>query len=241
MDPSELKTQFKIMDTMSSDQTSWSFLYPNPCKPGSSWVRIECKPGTDNHVHVTRLVFGTPPNPTYKNTSTFPSQIFGLPYLRSAFFFNWFFIHTKTTITLFFTKQTLPCNIAQSLIKFCTCRLNPASNFFSKVSSNPQILQFAHCNIPNQLGSLRNLEGLDLIYNSLTHLISYTVGRVCFKNLSSNSLVRSIPNTIEKLNSLVFMALRNNKLRGELFFSQIQKPQKELLCYIKYFIMDDNP
>ena len=85
MEPSELETLFKIMDSMSSDQT-WRVSYPNPCKPGSSWMGIECKAGNDSHLHVTRLDFGSPPSPSCKMNSIFPSLIFHLPYLQSAIF-----------------------------------------------------------------------------------------------------------------------------------------------------------
>ncbi|KAK2984042.1 hypothetical protein RJ640_001203 [Escallonia rubra] len=253
------------MDTISSDQTSWSSSYPNPCKPGSSWVGIECKSGTDNHLHVTRLVFGIPPNPTCKNTSTFPSEIFGLPNLQSVFFFNCF-IHTKTAITLFSHNRMFSNSPLQQL----SLRSNPGlvGSIPPQISSlkSLQILTLSQNrlsgilpselfslgslvhldlsynlltgSIPNQLGSLRNLEGLDLSYNSLTGSIPYTVGQLGLLqklDLSSNSLIGSIPNSIEKLNLLVFMALSNNRLRGE-FPKGIAKLQN-----LQYFIMDDNP
>lgn len=87
MDPSEAETLFNIMDSMSSDHT-WRISFPNPCNSASSWPGIECKPGqNDKLLHVSRLDFGSPPNPSCKTTATFPSQVFTLPYLQSLFFF----------------------------------------------------------------------------------------------------------------------------------------------------------
>lgn len=264
MDPSELETLFKIMETMSSDQT-WRASYPNPCKPGSSWVGIECKPGIDNNhfLHVTRLDFGTPPNPTCKNTSTFPSQIFHLPYLQSIFFIQCF-THSKTTISL-------PQNrLFSSSLQQLSLRSNPAltgsippqisslnslqiltlsqNRLIGKIPAEiSRLISLIHLDLsynlltgtlPSQVGSLIHLVGLDLSYNSLTGSIPNTIGQLGLLqklDLSSNLLTGTIPNSIVGLNSLVFVALSNNRLRGN-FPKQLGKLQS-----LQYFIMDDNP
>ncbi|KAK9076318.1 hypothetical protein SSX86_004652 [Deinandra increscens subsp. villosa] len=265
MDPSELQTLYSIMETLSSDQ-KWRVNYPNPCKPSTSWVGIECKPGVkDSHLHITRLDFGTPPNPNCKNTATFPSQIFQLPYLKSAFFFQCF---TKTKTTISFSKTILP---SSSSLQQLSLRSNPSlvgsipPQLFTSLSSlhiltlsqskisgmiPPEIshskslvhldLSYNHLTgpIPLQLWSLKNLVGLDLSYNALSGSVPNSIGQLSMLqklDLSSNLLTGSVPNGIGKLSSLVFIALSNNRFRG--------KPPVELknLNRLEYLIMENNP
>ncbi|OMO60870.1 hypothetical protein COLO4_33708 [Corchorus olitorius] len=261
MAPSEAETLFKIMESMSSDQT-WRVSYPNPCKPDSSWPGIECKPGlSDNFLHVSRLDFGSNFNPSCKKTATFPTLIFTLPYLQSVFFFNCF-THTKTPLS--FPK------LFNSSLQQLSLRSNPAlsgpippqisslksleiltlsQNHFSGpipveiFSLNSLVHIDLSYNmltgtIPTQLGNLKNLVGLDLSYNSLTGSIPQTIGELEMLqklDLSSNSLVGKIPDSIEKLKLLAFMALSNNRLGGD-FPKGLSKLQS-----LQYFIMDDNP
>ncbi|XP_057954831.1 receptor like protein 29 [Malania oleifera] len=262
IDPSEAQILFKIMETMSSDRT-WRISYPNPCKPGSSWPGIECKPGKDQLLHVSRLDFGTPPNPTCKKTAAFPLQIFELPCLESVFFFNCF-THAKTTLSV------SPGRLYNSPLQQLSLRSNPALvgpippqisllkslkiltlsqnrltgripvEIFSLSSLEHLDLSynFLTGTIPTQLGNLRSLLGLDLSYNSLTGLIPSSIGQLGLLqklDLTSNSLTGLIPNSIQELNSLVFMAMSSNKLRGN-FPKGLTKLQN-----LQYFIMDDNP
>ncbi|XWS33019.1 hypothetical protein CRYUN_Cryun22dG0041500 [Craigia yunnanensis] len=261
MAPSESEILFKIMESMSSDQT-WRVSYPNPCKPGSSWPGIECKPGSDNFLHVSRLDFGSSPNPTCKKTATFPSQIFTLGYLQSVFFFNCF-THTKTSLSF-------PNRLSNSSLHQLSLRSNPGlvgpippqmaslkSLQILTLSQNHftgpipvelfSLTSLVHIDlsynmltgtIPTQAGNLRNLVGLDLSYNSLTGPIPETIGQLAILqklDLSSNSLVGWIPDSIEKLKFLVFIALSNNRLGGK-FPKGLSKLQS-----LQYFIMDDNP
>ncbi|KAF8409145.1 hypothetical protein HHK36_005218 [Tetracentron sinense] len=262
MDPFEAETLFKIMETVSSD-TNWRVSNPNPCKPGSSWPGIECKPGKDNHHHVSRLDFGIPPNPICKNTATFPSQIFHLPYLQSVFFFHCF-THTKTTISLLphrFSNsplQQLSLRSNQALIGPIPPQISSLKSLQILTLSQNRLLgiipeeifsmtsllhldlsyNFLTGTIPHQLGSLRNLVGLDLSYNSLTGPIPDTIGQLGLLqklDLSSNLITGSMPDSIEKLSFLVFMALNNNRLKGK-FPKGLEKLQS-----LQYFILDDNP
>ncbi|KAL1812746.1 hypothetical protein ACET3Z_022811 [Daucus carota] len=262
MEPSELETLFKIMDSMSSDQT-WRVSYPNPCKPGSSWMGIECKAGNDSHLHVTRLDFGSPPSPSCKMNSIFPSLIFHLPYLQSAIF-SQCFTHTKTTLTIsldkFFSSklQQLSLRSNPALIGSIPPQISTLKSLQTLTLSQNRLTgpipkdicgltslqhldlsyNFLSGTIPNQLGSLKNLVVLDLSYNSLTKLIPGTIGQMGMLqklDLSSNLLTGSLPNSIQKLNSLVFMALSNNRLKGK-----IPKGLAKLQS-LQYFIMDDNP
>ncbi|KAK2647459.1 hypothetical protein Ddye_014948 [Dipteronia dyeriana] len=260
--PSEAETLFRIMEIMSIDHT-WRASYPNPCKPGSSWPGIECKPGTDNYLHVSRLDFGIKPNPSCKETATFPYQIFALPYLQSAFFFNCF-THTETTLSV------SPDRLSNSSLQQLSLRSNPSlvgpippqisSLKFLQILTLSQnrltgpipvkifsLGSLVHLDlsynvltgtIPVQVGSLKSLEGLDLSYNSLTGIIPSTIGQLGMLqklDLSSNLLSGTIPDSIVKLNSLFFMALSNNRLRGN-FPKGLSKLQS-----LQYFIMDDNP
>ncbi|KAL4204428.1 hypothetical protein AMTRI_Chr01g109800 [Amborella trichopoda] len=263
MSPSEYETLFRIMESMSSDE-QWRLSYPNPCGQGSSsWPGLECKPGHDNLYHVSRLDFGTKPNPTCKKDATFPSDIFSLPYLQSAFFFNCF-THTKTTISippnpkvsLSLQQFSLRANHALtgqipstiSLLKSLQILTLSQNSLYGQIP--PQIfsltsllhldLSYNSLNgrIPSQIGSLKVLLGLDLSYNSLSGNVPQTIGELGLLqklDLSSNLLTGGIPQTMGRLKNLVFMALSNNKMR-ENFPNNIGELQS-----LQYFIMDDNP
>ncbi|KAF8413660.1 hypothetical protein HHK36_001652 [Tetracentron sinense] len=262
MDPFEAQTLFKIMEAMSSDR-NWRVSYPNPCKPGSSWPGLECKPGNDNHLHVSRLDFGTQSHPTCKNTATFPSQIFDLPYLQSVFFFHCF-THTKTIISVpphgvhSSSLQQLSLRSNQALIGPIPPQISSLKSLQILTLSQNRLqgkipveifsltslihldlsYNFLIGTIPNQLGSLRNLVGLDLSYNSLSGMIPFTIGQLGLLqklDLSSNLLTGAIPDSIEKLNFLVFMALSSNRLKGKF------PKGLDQLHNLQYFIMDDNP
>ncbi|KAF9589166.1 hypothetical protein IFM89_019482 [Coptis chinensis] len=260
MEPFELETLFKIMETMSSDR-NWRLTNPNPCKPG--WQGIECKQGVDNHLHVSRLDFGSPPYPSCKNTATFPSEIFNLPYLQSAFFYHCF-THTKTSLSIpprvasASSLQQLSLRSNQALIGPIPPQISLLNSLqiltLSQNNLNEQIpvqlfaltslihldlsYNFLTGTIPNQVGMLRNLVGLDLSYNSFMGAIPATIGELGILqklDLSSNMLTGSIPPTVEKLNLLVFIALSTNKLQGT-FPKGLAK-----LHSLQYFLMDDNP
>ncbi|KAM1512900.1 hypothetical protein ACFX1Z_024399 [Malus domestica] len=261
--PSESETLFKIMESMSSDQP-WRISHPTPCQPSSSWPGIECKIGKDNRPHVSRLDFGTPPNPSCKKTATFPSLIFSLPFLQSAFFFNCF-THTKTTLSVSQNRASSPASLQQLSLRSNPALSGPIPPQISDLKSleiltlsqnrlsGPipseifTLRKLIHLDlsynvltgtIPMQLGSLRNLQGLDLSYNSLTGSIPDTVGQLGLLqkvDFSSNQLTGSIPNGIEKLGLLIFMALSNNKLSGK-FPKGLEKLQS-----LQYFILDGNP
>ncbi|KAF8018079.1 hypothetical protein BT93_H3092 [Corymbia citriodora subsp. variegata] len=260
--PSESEILFKIMESMSSDR-NWRASYPHPCGAGSSWPGIECKPGNDNHLHVSRLDFGTLPNPTCKPTATFPYLIFSLPQIQSVFFFNCF-TRTRTTLSV------SPNRLLNSSLQQLSLRSNPAlvgpippqiSSLKSlevlTLSQNRltgvipvqvfNLKSLIHLDlsynlltgtIPFQIGNLKNLVGLDLSYNSLGGSIPSTIGQLGQLqklDLSSNSLAGRIPDTIEKLNSLVFIAMSNNGLGGK-FPTGVSKLQN-----LQYFIMENNP
>ncbi|KAL2466695.1 receptor like protein 29 [Abeliophyllum distichum] len=242
MNPLELETLFKIMESMSSDQ-NWRISHPNPCNPGSSWLGIECKTGIDNHFHVTRLDFGTPPNPTCKNTAKFPSEIFELPNLESIFIFQCF-THTSTAISFPENK------ISSSSLQQLSLRANPAliGSIPPHISSlkTLQILTLSqnrltdripveifslnsllHLDlsynmltgmIPFQIGNLRSLLGLDLSYNRLTGPIPAAIGQLLVLqklDFSSNSLTGSIPDSIKQAEFFNFLGIKQQQIRRE--------------------------
>ncbi|CAH8355807.1 unnamed protein product [Eruca vesicaria subsp. sativa] len=260
MPPSESETLFTIMDSMSSDQ-QWRHSHPNPCSPGSSWPGIECKTGPDHLPHVSRLDFGSAPNPSCKPSASFPYLIFTLPFLQSIFFFNCF-THFPTTITFPIitnsSLQQLSLRSNPSLSGLIPPRISSLKSLqILTLSQNkltgpiPQAIfslkSLVHLDlsynkltgtIPNQLGNLNNLVGLDLSYNKLTGLIPNTISQLGLLqklDLSSNSLFGPIPQGVEKLRSLSFIALSNNKLRGS-FPKGISNLES-----LQYFIMDNNP
>ncbi|CAN8318123.1 unnamed protein product [Cochlearia groenlandica] len=261
---SEKETLFTIMESMSSDQP-WRQSHQNPCAPGSSWPGLDCKTGPDHLPHVSRLDFGSAPNPSCKNSASFPHLIFNLPFLQSVFFFNCFTHLPKTTTIIFPIKL-----ITNSSLQQLSLRSNPTltGQIPSLISSlkSLQILTLSQNrltgeippsifslkslvhldlsynkltgNIPMQLGNLHSLVGLDLSYNSLMGNIPPAISQLGLLqklDLSSNSLSGLIPQGVEKLRSLSFMALSNNKLKG--FFPKGLSKLENL----QYFIMDNNP
>ncbi|CAH1414637.1 unnamed protein product [Lactuca virosa] len=267
MDPSELQTLYSIMETLSLDQ-KWRLNYPNPCKPSTSWVGIECKRGvTDSHLHVTRLDFGTSPNPTCKNTATFPSQIFQLPYLQSVFFFQCF-TKTKTTISVSKNRTGSP---GPSSLQQLSLRSNPSlvgsipSQLFSHLSSL-QILTISQTRIsgriPPEISQLSSLVHLDLSYNQLTGAIPVELCKLrnlVGLDLSYNSLTGPVPNAIGQLGMLQKLDFSSNLLTGSvpnsvekltsLVFMALSnngfhgKPPVGLanLKGLEYLIMENNP
>lgn len=158
MDPVELETLFKIMESLSSDQ-DWRLSYPNPCEPGSSWPGIQCKLSgrdDDNRFHVSRLDFGTPPNPPCKDSATFPPEIFQLPRLESVFIFRCF---NRAPVTIPTTAAFVSSPLQQLSLR-----------------SNPALTTA----IPPQLSSLKSLQVLTLSQNSLTGPIPVEIFRFFF-------------------------------------------------------------
>ncbi|KAK1276035.1 hypothetical protein QJS04_geneDACA012900 [Acorus gramineus] len=264
MESSEMETLFKVMELISSDR-DWRVTNPDPCSPHSSWPGLECKPSSDNPnlFHVSRLNFGTPPNPTCKPTSTFPSLVFTLPSLQSLFFFNCF-THTNTTLSLpphFPSSPTLrqlslksnqalmgpiPPQIS-SLKSLHTLTLSQ-NNLHGKIPTELSTLSsLLHLDlsynsltgfIPGGIGGLRSLLVMDLSYNSLSGPIPASIGELGLLqklDLSSNLLSGEIPASLSSLGYLSFLALSNNSFKGG-FPASLTKLQN-----LQYFIMDDNP
>ncbi|XP_072994358.1 uncharacterized protein [Typha latifolia] len=265
MDPLEREALFHVMETMSSDR-DWRSSNPDPCLPASSWPGIECKHGSDNLLHVTRLDFGASPNPSCKKTATFPSHVFDLPYLQSLFFFNCFKT-TKTKLSLpppdhkaaaYASLQQLSLRSNPSLVGVIPSRISSFKSLQVLTLSQNQL----NGRIPQSIGALTSLIHLDLSYNSLTDSIPShigSLGSLVGLDLSYNYLTGAIPSTIGQLGLLQKLDLSSNELNRS-----IPETLESLSCLtflalsnnrlsgqfpiglpklqnLQYFIMDDNP
>ncbi|KAJ3684852.1 hypothetical protein LUZ61_014016 [Rhynchospora tenuis] len=266
MQPSETETLFQVMESMSSDR-DWRVSNPEPCSPGQSWPGIECKPGSDNFLHVTRLDFGFGANPKCMQNATFPSLIFTLPHLQSLFFLNCF--NKRRTSLSFPVLNDISPNSYNSLQQL-SLKSNPSLigripaeiSFFKSL----QVLTLSQNNfsgnIPDSMTSLTSLVHLDLSYNSLTGAVPVRIGQLlnlAGLDLSYNSLSGSIPTSIGNLGQLQKLDLSSNKLTGTIpeavrslsYLSFLALNNNRLsgklpngfyqLHNLQYFIMDDNP
>ncbi|CAA6665687.1 unnamed protein product [Spirodela intermedia] len=241
MEDAERETLFLVMEAVSSDR-DWRVSNPDPCAPGSSWPGIECTGG--------------------RTAATFPSRIFSLPYLQSAFFFDCFRSHNTSlsippVLTTALQQLSLKSNPAltgsippqiSSLRSLQVLTLSQNRLQGSIPESISSLTSLVHLDlsynslsglIPSELMSgLRNLAGLDLSYNSLSGPIPASIGKMGSLqklDLSSNSLTGAIPDSLQNLGALSFVALSSNKLKGPL---PAGLPK---LGNLQYFIMDDNP
>ncbi|KAI4331111.1 hypothetical protein MLD38_029332 [Melastoma candidum] len=194
--------------------------------PGSSsWHGIDCKPGDeDSYTHVSRLDFGTPPNPSCKKTATFPHLIFSLPFLQSTFFFHCF-SGTKTALTVP-TTGLLNSSLQHSL------RSNPAlaGPIPPQISllKSLQVLTLSQNRLSRDLGlfSLTSLIHLDLSYNSLTGTLPArehappiafgSLAKLQELRLSNSGYSGQIPLSLSRLANLSTLSLQNNQLTGEI-------------------------
>ncbi|KAL6570841.1 hypothetical protein OROGR_000391 [Orobanche gracilis] len=266
MEPLELETLFKIMETLSSDM-DWRLSYPNPCRSDSSWPGIECKYTSttdDSHLHVTRLDFGTPPYPSCSKSASFPPEIFRLPHLESIFIHHCF-THTPTRILTPSNKQLTDSTLQQLSFRSNPALIGPIPSQLSSLDSL-QILTLSQNGltgrIPVQIFSLGSLLHLDLSYNTLTGSIPIQVGNI--KNLvgldlSYNKLVGQIPSAIGNLRVVQKLDLSSNSLTGNipdtiehlrsLVFlamsnNRLRGPLPRGLTgldNLQYFLMDNNP
>lgn len=266
MRQSEKETLFQVMESMSSDRV-WRVSNPDPCTPGQSWPGIECKPGADNYLHVTRLDFGFGPNPSCMHNATFPSLIFTLPHLQSLFFLNCF---NERKASLSFPRLNESSPDSYSSLQQLSLKSNPSLtgkipaeiSFFKSL----QVLTLSQNkfsgSIPDSVASLTSLIHLDLSYNSLTGTVPVQVGQLrnlAGLDLSYNSLSGSIPASIGNLGQLQKLDLSSNKLTGaipeavgslsDLSFLALNNNRLSgklpkgfyQLRNLQYFIMDDNP
>lgn len=254
------------MEAMSSDR-NWRASNPDPCRTGSLWPGLECKPLEDNHLHVTRLDFGNSPNPSCKKAAAFPSEVFHLPHLQSLFFFNCFKT-TKTTLSVP-TSSASHSKIAPALqqlsLKSNPALVGPIPPQLSSLTSL-QVLTLSqnrlYGKIPEAISLLTSLIHLDLSYNSLSGPIPTQISglrTLVDLDLSYNSLTGPIPASIGKLGLLQKLDLSTNSLSGTIpesvgnlsLLTFLALSNNKLsgefpkglpnLQSLQYFIMDDNP
>lgn len=227
MDPAEREALLRVMEAVSSDRDWREAAGADPC--GSPWPGLECKPApgagsgaTAARMHVARLDFGVPPNPTCKDTATFPLGAFALPELRALFLVDCF--KNPDAITAF----TLPplANLSASRLQQLSVRSNPSlSGTLPPQLASIRSLQVLTVSqnalirgeIPQGLGELKNLVHLDLSYNSLTGPIPSRLGELrglVGLDLSYNSFSGPIPSRLGELTQLQKLDLSSNNLTG---------------------------
>ncbi|KDP26981.1 hypothetical protein JCGZ_22097 [Jatropha curcas] len=201
--PSESETLFKIMDSMSSDQ-SWRVSSPDPCKPGSSWPGIECRLGLDNHFHVSRLDFGTIPFElgNLKNlvvldlsynalTGVVPTSIGQLGVLQK----------------LDLSSNSLMGHIPDSIEKLSSLAFIALSN--NKLNGN----------LPTGLSKLQNLQYFIMDDNPMNIPLPVEFGKLVKLQelrLANSGYLGTIPTSFSLLSNLTTLSLQNNRLIGEI-------------------------
>ncbi|KAL6618886.1 hypothetical protein ACP70R_034025 [Stipagrostis hirtigluma subsp. patula] len=225
MDPAERETLLRVMEAVSSDRDWRSAAGADPC--GSPWPGLECRPapgggGGAPRMHVARLDFGVPPNPTCKDTAAFPHGAFALPELRALFLVDCFKNPAATT------AFTLPpaSNLSASRLQQLSVRSNPSlSGTLPPQLASLRSLQVLTVSqnalirgeVPQGIGELKNLVHLDLSYNSLTGTIPSRLGELrglAGLDLSYNSFSGPIPARLGDLAQLQKLDLSSNNLTG---------------------------
>ncbi|TKW26219.1 hypothetical protein SEVIR_3G172700v4 [Setaria viridis] len=226
MDPAEREALLRVMEAVSSDRDWREAAAADPCS--SPWPGLECKPapgggsGAAALMHVARLDFGVPPNPTCKDTATFPLGAFALPELRALFLVNCF--KNPDAITAFTLPP--PVNLSASRLQQLSVRSNPSlSGTLPLQLASIRSLQVLTVSqnalirgeVPQGLGELKNLVHLDLSYNSLTGPIPSRLGELrglVGLDLSYNSFSGPIPSRLGELTQLQKLDLSSNNLTG---------------------------
>ncbi|CAM0882518.1 unnamed protein product [Alopecurus aequalis] len=268
MDPAERETLFLVMEAVSSDR-DWRSESPDPCS--APWPGLECKPAAASPasvapLHVTRLDFGVEPNPSCKDTATFPPQVLTLPHLQSLFFVDCFKNPAATTALV------LPsANLSSSGLQQLSIRANPSlSGVMPPQLVSLRSLQvltisqngLVRGEIPRGIGELKSLVHLDLSYNSLSGPVPSQITELkglVGLDLSYNSLSGPIPSRIGELRQLQKLDLSSNNLTGgipatvanltSLTFLALSSnglnghfpPGLSGLRNLQYLIMDSNP
>ncbi|CAN6337000.1 unnamed protein product [Urochloa humidicola] len=227
MDPTEREALLRVMESVSSDRDWRDAAGDDPCS--SPWPGLECKPapgsagaGAAARMHVARLDFGVPPNPTCKDTATFPVGAFALPELRALFLVECF----KNPDAMAAFTLPPPANLSSSRLQQLSVRSNPSLSG----TLPPQLASIASLQVltvsqnalvrgevPRGLGELRSLVHLDLSYNSLTGTIPSRLGELrglVGLDLSYNSFSGPIPAQLGELAQLQKLDLSSNNLTG---------------------------
>ncbi|AQK97940.1 Piriformospora indica-insensitive protein 2 [Zea mays] len=267
MDPTERETLFRVMEAVSSDR-DWRVESPDPC--GGPWPGLECKPAADAgaaRMHVTRLDFGVEPNPTCKDSASFPPEVFTLPHVQSLFFVDCFTNPAATTAL----ALPPPANLSATGLQQLSIRANPAlSGVMPPALASLRSLQvltisqngLVRGEIPPGIGDLTSLLRLDLSYNSLSGPVPSQIGQLkslVGLDLSYNSLSGAIPSRLGELRQLQKLDLSSNNLTAgipdavanltSLTFLALSNngltgrfpPGISGLRSLQYLIMDSNP
>ncbi|PWZ16338.1 putative leucine-rich repeat receptor-like protein kinase [Zea mays] len=227
MDPVERETLLRVMESVSSDRDWREAAGADPC--GSPWPGLECRPGAAPgpgggaaRMHVSRLDFGVPPNPTCKDTATFPAAAFALPELRALFLVGCF--KNPDAVAAFALPPA--SNLSSSRLQQLSVRANPSlSGALPPQLASMRSLQVLTVSqnalirgaVPNGIGELASLVHLDLSYNSLTDPIPSRLGdlrRLVGLDLSYNSFSGRIPSRLGDLAQLQKLDLSSNNLTG---------------------------
>ncbi|CAD6259846.1 unnamed protein product [Miscanthus lutarioriparius] len=229
MDPAEREMLLCVMESVSADRDWREAAGDDPCS--SPWPGLECRPettpGANNggaaRMHVARLDFKVPPNPTCKDTTTFPVAVFALPELRALFLIGSF--KNPDAVAAFALPPA--SNLSSSRLQQLSVRANPSlsGTLPPQLSSLRSLQVLAAHRVAERAGPGRRSVGHRRAhgpraprpqlqaYNSLTGPITSVLGDLrglvdldlsynSFSDLSSNNLTGGVPSALTRVRAL---------------------------------------
>ncbi|XP_052110374.1 piriformospora indica-insensitive protein 2-like isoform X2 [Arachis duranensis] len=198
MDEKEKQVVYNVIQGFVGKWWNGSDLYPDPC----GWTPIQgvsCELYDDGFWYVTVVNLGQVFDNSLicSNDAKFPEQLFKLKHLKVLSLTSCFLSPNKNPVTLPISGWEKFSESLESLI----------------LRSNPGLVG----TIPSTIGSLRSLQSLVLLENSLTGELPRSIGNLVKLRqlvLAGNNLVGSLPPIVGSWSSLLKLDLSNNVLEG---------------------------